>query len=99
MDKTEDPQSTPSRSKEERHFRIGSLSKTPSSQNKSKRINKKSNCESACFESAYTEDGSQSFLDPTTMYLNEIGHTPLLSANEEIRLAREIAQGNDNSRK
>ncbi len=38
-------------------------------------------------------------LDPTTLYLNEIGHTPLLSASEEIRLAREIAQGYENSKK
>lgn len=99
MDKTEDPQSTPSKIKEKRHFPIDSRSKAPSSKNKTKRINEKSNCEGACYESAYSEDGSQSSLDPTTMYLNEIGHTPLLSANEEIRLAREIAQGNDNSRK
>ena len=42
---------------------------------------------------------SQSSLGPTTLYLNEIGHMPLLSANEEVRLAREIAKGNDNSRK
>ncbi len=99
MDKTEDPQSTPSKSKEKRHFPIDNLSKAPSSKNKTKRINEKFNFEGACYESAYSEDGSQSSRDPTTMYLNEIGHTPLLSANEEIRLAREIAQGNDNSRK
>ncbi len=46
-----------------------------------------------------SEEGAQSSLDPTTMYLNEIGHTPLLSANEEVRLAREIAKGNDDSSK
>ena len=45
------------------------------------------------------EGRPKSSLDPTTMYLNEIGHTPLLSANEEVRLGREIAKGNDNSRK
>ena len=29
------------------------------------------------------------------MDLNEIGHTPLLSANEEVSLAREIAKGDE----
>ena len=38
-------------------------------------------------------------LDPTTLYLNEIGHKPLLSANEEIRLARQVAQGDSDSKK
>ena len=47
----------------------------------------------------YIEDEKGSRLDPTTMYLNEIGHTPLLSATEEVRLAREIIQGNEDSRK
>lgn len=48
---------------------------------------------------AYIDKESDSKLDPTTLYLNEIGHTNLLTAHEEIRLAREIAQGNENSRK
>lgn len=42
---------------------------------------------------------SSNDLDPTTLYLNEIGHKPLLSANEEIRLARQVAQGDSNSKK
>jgi len=37
--------------------------------------------------------------DATTLYLNEIGHTPLLNQAQEIALAREIALGNKNSRK
>ncbi len=36
---------------------------------------------------AASKKSSKSSLDPTTMYLNEIGHTPLLSANKEVRLA------------
>ncbi|MAM71924.1 MAG: RNA polymerase sigma factor RpoS [Gammaproteobacteria bacterium] len=38
-------------------------------------------------------------LDPTTLYLNEIGHKPLLSASEEIRLARKVALGDADSKK
>lgn len=37
--------------------------------------------------------------DATTLYLNEIGHTPLLNQAQEIALAREIAQGSKDSRK
>jgi len=37
--------------------------------------------------------------DATTLYLNEIGHTPLLDSAQEVALAREIAQGNKTSRK
>ena len=59
---------------------------------------KKTEKKSAC-KSGYIEDEPLSALDPTTMYLNEIGHTPLLSANEEVRLAKEIALGSENSRK
>lgn len=99
MDKTEDTPSSPSNSKEKLHLPVdASLSKTPESQSKTKEINEKSNSEAVCYGRAYRKDGPQSSLDPTTMYLNEIGHTPLLSANEEICLAREIAKGNDSSR-
>lgn len=37
--------------------------------------------------------------DATTLYLNEIGHTPLLDSAQEITLAREIALGNKDSRR
>lgn len=37
--------------------------------------------------------------DPTTLYLNEIGYTALLNAEQEVMLAREALQGNASSRK
>lgn len=97
MDKKENIPSKPSQSKEtlplvpESNFLNESRSQflTNTQQNNThlapikKRVQKKSSSE----------------LDPTTLYLNEIGHTPLLSANEEVKLSREIALGNDDSRK
>lgn len=38
-------------------------------------------------------------VDPTKIYLNEIGYSPLLTAKEEISLARKIAKGNEAARK
>lgn len=38
-------------------------------------------------------------IDATTLYLNEIGFTALLNAEQEVKLARETAQGNADSRK
>lgn len=38
------------------------------------------------------------YSDPTTLYLNEIGYTALLNAEQEIALAREALQGNAQSR-
>ena len=38
-------------------------------------------------------------LDPTTLYLNEIGYTAQLNAEQEVTLAREALQGNARSRK
>lgn len=38
-------------------------------------------------------------IDPTTLYLNEIGYTALLNAEQEVVLAREALQGNAYSRK
>jgi RNA polymerase nonessential primary-like sigma factor len=38
-------------------------------------------------------------IDATTLYLNEIGYTALLNAEQEIKLAREALQGNMDSRK
>jgi len=37
--------------------------------------------------------------DPTAMYLNEIGFAPLLTAKEELRLARKIAKGDQQARR
>ncbi len=45
------------------------------------------------------EDAPQHTVDPTTLYLNEIGYMALLNAEQEVTLAREALQGNANSRK
>lgn len=37
--------------------------------------------------------------DPVRMYLKEIGRTPLLSADEEMELARRVAQGDEEARR
>lgn len=50
-------------------------------------------------KNAQNSTTSSNELDPTTLYLNEIGHKPLLSAHEEIRLARQVAQGDSDSKK
>ena len=42
--------------------------------------------------------GSESH-DPTRLYLNEIGASPLLTAEEEVRYSREAQAGNEASRK
>jgi len=95
MDKTEDASSSPPKIKENPHLVLkDKLLREPEVLIKNKEVRNKPKP-----KTGYREDGPQSSLDLTTMYLNEIGHTPLLSANEEVRLAREIAQGNDNSRK
>jgi len=38
-------------------------------------------------------------IDPTTLYLKEIGYTVLLNAEQEVKLAREVLKGNANSKK
>ncbi|MBN4053844.1 RNA polymerase sigma factor RpoS [Haliea sp. AH-315-K21] len=97
MDKTEDTPSSPPRNKETPFFVSENKPlKEPEILVKTKE-NKLSN--KSRKKSSYNKKKRQPSLDPTTMYLNEIGHTPLLSANEEVRLAREIALGNDSSRK
>lgn len=46
-----------------------------------------------------TDEPAPQTVDPTTLYLNEIGYTALLNAEQEVLLAREVLQGNANSRK
>lgn len=49
--------------------------------------------------SADTEEAYQKNLDATQLYLNEIGFSPLLSAEEEVFFARKALKGCDASRK
>jgi RNA polymerase nonessential primary-like sigma factor len=102
MDKIEDS-SASSTSNRKKSLNKAHLLKEAKTSNKAKSstnsIQQKLKAKSTTNNAGYSETQSYSELDPTTMYLNEIGHTPLLSANEEIRLAREIVKGNDNSRK
>ncbi|HEY0961320.1 MAG TPA: RNA polymerase sigma factor RpoS [Pseudomonadales bacterium] len=44
-------------------------------------------------------DEAPASVDPTTLYLNEIGYTALLNAEQEVVLAREALRGNADSRK
>ncbi len=101
MDKKEDTPSFPSRNKVKPHLalenKLSKVSKSPVRTKESKEI--KELKDSSSYKVGYSEDEAPASLDSTTMYLNEIGHTPLLSANEEVRLAREITKGNDSSRK
>jgi len=43
--------------------------------------------------SILAENLSSNDLDPTRLYLNEIGFTPLLTAEEEVHFARKVQQG------
>lgn len=45
------------------------------------------------------EEPTPQAVDPTTLYLNEIGYTALLNAEQEVLLAREALRGNADSRK
>lgn len=45
------------------------------------------------------EDSYQKNLDATQLYLNEIGFSPLLSAEEEVYFARKALKGDENARK
>jgi RNA polymerase nonessential primary-like sigma factor len=45
------------------------------------------------------DDVSTHAVDPTTLYLNEIGYAALLNAEQEVILAREALRGNADSRK
>ena len=46
-----------------------------------------------------TEDNHQRNLDATQLYLNEIGFSPLLSAEEEVYFARKALKGDEAARK
>jgi len=46
-----------------------------------------------------TEEGYQKHLDATQLYLNEIGFSPLLSAEEEVYYARKALKGEEAARK
>lgn len=49
---------------------------------------------------SYTRgDFSERDLDATRLYLSEIGFSPLLTAEEEVHYARQIAKGSDEARK
>jgi RNA polymerase nonessential primary-like sigma factor len=48
-----------------------------------------------CAESLNTELST----DPTTLYLKEIGCTVLLNAEQEVKLAREVLRGNNDSKR
>lgn len=48
---------------------------------------------------AYEDDTYQKNLDATQIYLNEIGFSPLLSAEEEVFFARKALKGDDAARK
>ncbi|ACR12923.1 RNA polymerase sigma factor RpoS [Teredinibacter turnerae] len=49
--------------------------------------------------SAESEDSYQRNLDATQLYLNEIGFSPLLSADEEVYFARRALKGDEAARK
>lgn len=50
-------------------------------------------------EEIESEDTYQKNLDATQLYLNEIGFSPLLSAEEEVYFARKALKGDENARK
>lgn len=49
-------------------------------------------------EEAARYHGEETSLDATTLYLNEIGYLPLLNAEQEVQLAREVALGSRSSK-
>lgn len=49
--------------------------------------------------SAPTEERGTSYADPTQMYLRELGHHGLLSAQEEVDIARRIQKGDADARR
>ena len=53
----------------------------------------------AAFEKAKASRKAERSLDPTQLYLNEIGYSPLLTADEEKYFAREALKGDEAARK
>ena len=51
------------------------------------------------YESAEADGVDSQSLDPTQLYLNEIGYSPLLSAEEEVYYGRLALQGDEAGRK
>jgi RNA polymerase nonessential primary-like sigma factor len=55
--------------------------------------------EGTAAEPEFDKAGSTLSADPTTLYLNEIGYTPLLNAEQEVQLARQVLKGSADSKK
>ena len=53
----------------------------------------------AAFEKANASRKAERSLDPTQLYLNEIGYSPLLTADEEKHFARKALKGDEAARK
>lgn len=49
--------------------------------------------------SGYSSDASEGQLDATRMYLNEIGFSPLLTAEQEVYFARKAQKGEEDARR
>lgn len=45
------------------------------------------------------QDSAEQFFDAASLYLKEIGYTPLLTAEEEVKFARKIKKGDEAARK
>lgn len=70
---------------------MGSASYIPPSESRRQAAGSSSPCETKKTSSAVSHD-------PTRLYLNEIGVSPLLSADEEVHFARRIQKGDESAR-